>query len=88
MSTTGAITATELANRLGVTTRTVQRWVRDQRVEHWRMGRTIRFLPRQVEAIEARHANGVRERRPEVDVPNPVYQPLGRVVPIRPSDAA
>lgn len=85
----GAITARQLADELGVVPRTVQRWCRDRRVPHLKIGRTIRFLPAHVEEIRRTYELGALEQRPEVDVPNPVYQPGAVVVPMRrPGDAA
>lgn len=83
-----AITARDLAAELGVVPRTVQRWARDRRVPHLRIGRTIRFLPKHVEEIRRVYEQGVLEQRPEVDVPNPVYTPSAVVVQMRRPGAA
>lgn len=78
-----AITTRELADHLGVVPRTVQRWCRARSVPHMRYGRTIRFMPHQVDEIRSQFERGALHQRPEVDVPNPVYQPEGVVVPLR-----
>lgn len=77
------ITAFELAQRLGVGERTVQRRCRDREFPHMRIGRSIRFNARQVEEIDSIVNRERVQRRPEVDVPNPVYHPYATVVPIR-----
>ena len=77
------ITTQELAAELGVVPRTVQRWCRERVVPHMRYGRTIRFMPHQVAEIRQHFERGALARRPEVDVPNPVYRPEGVVVSMR-----
>lgn len=81
------ITPAQLAHRIGMSTRTVQKKARDRDWPHMRIGRSIRFNERQVADIEAMITRSQIERRPEVSVPNPVYRPYAEVVPMRP-DAA
>lgn len=81
------LTAAELAEMLGVTTRTIQRKARDREIPHQRVGRLIRFRQSDVEEIERMCRRDAIQRRPEADIPNPVYQPHAVVVPMRP-DAA
>lgn len=81
------LTPNELAHHLGIATRTVQKKARNRQWPHQRIGRLIRFNPRQVADIEAMIEREAIHHRPEVNVPNPVYQPYARVVPMRP-DAA
>lgn len=83
-----AITTRDLAAELGVVPRTVQRWCRDRVVPHLRIGRTIRFLPQHVEEIRRTYEQGALEQRPEVDVPNPVYQPDAQIISMRRPGAA
>lgn len=84
---TRPLTPRELADHLGLATRTVQKKARDRDWPHMRIGRSIRFSERQVRDIEAMIERSAIQRRPEVGVPNPVYRPFAEVVPMRP-DAA
>jgi excisionase family DNA binding protein len=84
------LTTTQLADTLGVDRRTIQRWAREGRLPHIRIGsRTIRFLPNQVEEIMHEYTQAKREQRPEADVRNDRHQSYITVVPMRrPNDAA
>lgn len=79
--------AQDVARRLKVTPRTVQRWCRERRVPHIRVGRGIRFTAQQLAEIEAAYRV---EPRALVDVsaPNPAYRPHGVVVPMKRRGAA
>lgn len=77
------ITTHELAERLGCCVRTIQRKARNREIPHNRIGRMIRFTTAQVEEIERMIERAAVQYRPEVNVPNPVYRPHARVVPIR-----
>lgn len=77
----------DMARRLKVTPRTVQRWCRERRVPHVRVGRGIRFTPQQVVEIESAYRV---EPRVQVDVAasNPAFQPHAIVVPMKRGSAA
>lgn len=84
------LTTAELAEKLGVDKRTIQRWARNRTIPHMRIGsRTIRFLPTHVEQILEAYEREVEQRRPEADVPNDTHRPYITIVPMRrPHDAA
>jgi excisionase family DNA binding protein len=73
----------DIANLTGHTTRTVQRWCRERRIPHVRIGRLYRFTPDQVQQIQA--AYGVAAITPvaAANAPNPDYAPSVVVVPMR-----
>jgi excisionase family DNA binding protein len=79
----------EVAEQFRVTPRTIQRWARDRRVPHVRIGRRILFQEAQVEQILAAYQQSVIEPAPSSTVPNPFYRSAVVVVPMRrPTDAA
>jgi excisionase family DNA binding protein len=67
--------------------RTVQRWARERRVPHIRVGRLIRFTKEQVREIEQAYAQPV-DRQLQVDAQNPDYKRTAVVVPMRRPDSA
>lgn len=77
----------EVARRLKVTPRTVQRWCRERRVPHVRVGRGIRFTTQQLTEIEAAYRV---EPHVLVDVSaaNPTYPAHSIVVPMKRRGAA
>jgi excisionase family DNA binding protein len=77
------LTTTQLANQLGFTPRTIQRWAREQRIPHLRIGRHVRFLPSQVQQIIDTYAAEPITPRPDATTPNHDYQPHIVVVPMR-----
>lgn len=81
------ITPAELAPILGVKPRTIQRKANQRRIPHMRVGKLIKFTEQHVKLIQQMMERDVVEPRPEVDIPNPVYQPYAQVIPMRP-DAA
>lgn len=84
------VSPNELAHRLGVNPRTVQRWCRDRRVEHCRTptGR-IRFTPEQADAAAEAMLRVPVERHAGVEVPNPLFDSMrASVVPIRGNNPA
>jgi excisionase family DNA binding protein len=85
------LTTTHAAERFGVDRRTIQRWAREQRIPHIRIGsRTIRFTESQlVEAITAYHVEKVEPRQNDASILNPAYTGHMRVIPmLTPGDAA
>ncbi len=72
-----------VARELGIHPRTLQRWCRDGIVAHrrWPTGR-ICFAPEDIESLTERCT--AVETHPEVNTPNPRYDPTRAVVvPIR-----
>jgi excisionase family DNA binding protein len=70
--------------------RTIQRWCREERIRHTKVGRLYRFTQAQVDQLEARFARGPQQHI-EVDIPNPAYEehPTAQVLPLqRPHPAA
>jgi excisionase family DNA binding protein len=74
------LSCNDLANELGMSSRTIQHWCRERKIPHHRLGRTIRFSPQDVEAIKAWASRRAVECH-NVDVPNPVYAVPGELVP-------
>lgn len=77
----------DMARRLKVTPRTVQRWCRERRVPHVRVGRGIRFTAQQLVEIEAAYRVEA-QARVDVSASNPAYQPHEVVVPMKRRSAA
>lgn len=77
----------DMARRLKVTPRTVQRWCRERRVPHVRVGRGIRFTPQQVAEIESAYRVEPRDRI-DVSASNPAFRPYAVVVPMKRGSAA
>lgn len=63
----------DVAAQTGFTTRTIQRWARERRIPHIRVGRTIRFTPDQVSEIIAEYTVKPAPFAVEVDTPNPSF---------------
>lgn len=76
----------DVAEFMKVTPRTVQRWCRERRVPHVRVGRSIRFTAEQLQEIEAAYTLEVREQV-DVSAPNPAFRPYAVVVPMKRSSA-
>jgi excisionase family DNA binding protein len=68
------LTAREVAELLGLTTETVLRWARDDKLPGFRLGRQLRFRERDLEAWLAEHATGAAPQ-------GGVTQPGGRAQP-------
>lgn len=71
----------DLAHTMSVSPRTIQKWCRERRIPHVRVGRVYRFTPEMVQQI----ADAYRVERVElveVDTPNPAYAPRAVVVPM------
>ena len=78
----------DVAQLLKVSPRTVQRWCRERRVPHVRIGRGIRFTPEQLVEIETAYTR-TRHEPVNVDIPNPGYhRHVAVVVPMKRSPAA
>ena len=71
----------DVAALLKVKPRTVQRWCRERRVPHVRVGRGIRFTAEQIAEIESTYRVATR---PRVDVTtrNPAFEERLTVIPI------
>jgi excisionase family DNA binding protein len=78
---TGWYDVADVAAMLKVKPRTVQRWCRERRVPHVRIGRGIRFTAEQIAEIESTYRVTTR---PRVDVAtrNPAFQERVTVVSI------
>lgn len=73
----------EVARICGVTTRTIQKWCRERRIPHCRVGaRSIRFTAEQIKEIERAYAVEP-ERIVDVSTPNPRFRETVTVVPMR-----
>jgi len=80
----GWLTPQDIAETVGHTPRTIQRWCRERRIPHVRIGRLYRFTPQQLEEIE--QAYGIEastETVPAVKARNPAYRENITVVPMR-----
>lgn len=73
----------DVASMLKVTPRTIQRWCRERRVPHVRVGRGIRFTAEQLAEIEAMYRVGTQVRV-DVSARNPAFADRAIVVPVNP----
>jgi excisionase family DNA binding protein len=80
---TGWYDVEDVATMLKVTPRTVQRWCRERRVPHVRVGRGIRFTAEQLAEIEAMYRVGTQVRV-DVSARNPAFAERAQVVPVDP----
>ena len=64
----------DVAALLKVSPRTVQRWCRERRVPHVRVGRGIRFTAEQLTEIESAYSRARVLSVARVDAPNPGYR--------------
>ena len=72
-----------VAKQVGVSPRTVQRWARERRIPHIRIGRLVRFTDAQIKEIADTYTIHPDNTYP-IHQPNPVYTPNQTiVVPIR-----
>jgi excisionase family DNA binding protein len=78
---------TDVAALLKVSPRTVQRWCRERRVPHVRVGRGIRFTAEQLAEIESVYSRARALSPASVDAPNPGYRHV-TVVPMKRRPAA
>lgn len=74
------LTVNDLADRLHRSPRTIQRWARERRIPHVKLGRATLFTEQQVEEIAQAYT-----REPEIVVPehtllNPAYRTSQLVV--------
>lgn len=77
-------TTDDVARMFQVDRRTIQRWAREQRIGHIRIGRrTIRFTQQQIDEALAVYQREKAEPRTDADLRNPGYAPTLTVVPIR-----
>lgn len=74
------LTADQVAARLHRSRRTVQRWARERRVPHVKIGRATLFTEAQVAEILAAYTRAPVEHVPDATLPNPRYLPRGPVV--------
>jgi excisionase family DNA binding protein len=74
----------DIARVVGHTPRTIQRWCREKRIPHMRVGRLYRFAPAQLREIEALYAVEATVEVAAANAPNPDYSPSMVVVPIDP----
>lgn len=84
MTHTGWLTPHEVADQTGYTVRTIQRWCRERRIPHVRVGRLLRFTPAQLAEIEAAYTiEPDRECVSANRLRNPEYRESVTVVPMR-----
>lgn len=76
------LTVEDIANVMQVHPRTIQRWCRERRVPHIRIGRKIRFTPAQLDEIAQAYTRE-KDTGGSTDVPNPVYRERPVVVPMK-----
>lgn len=79
----GWYTPEDVARLTQYTPRTIQRWCREERIPHIRVGRLYRFTQAQLDEFVTAYTREPQERV-EVDFPNPAYErstPV--VVPMR-----
>jgi excisionase family DNA binding protein len=84
------LTVYQLAERVHRSPRTIQRWARERRIPHVKLGRSTLFTEEQVAEIAAAYTREPEIVVPEHDLPNPAYREQQLVVvPMRrPGDAA
>lgn len=78
------LTVADMAARLHRSPRTIQRWARERRIPHVRIGRATLFTEEQVVEIAAAYTREPEIVVPEHTLPNPAYrenQPI--VVPMQ-----
>lgn len=78
---TGWHDVAEVAALLKVQPRTIQRWCRERRVPHVRIGRGIRFTAAQLAEIESMYQVGT-QARVDVSARNPAFADRIVVVPV------
>lgn len=78
------LTPEDVASRFHVTPRTIQRWARERRVPHTRIGRRVLFTPEQVAAITDAYSIEPARVEASASIPNPAYRPTAVVVGIDP----
>lgn len=76
------LTTSQIAERMGVSTRTVQRLARDREIPHIRVRGRIHMTEQQWAELEAAYTIRKRDPRPEADLPNPDREGIV-VVPMR-----
>lgn len=78
------LTPEEVATRLDVTPRTIQRWARDRKIGHYREGRTIWFEPHHI--ADFLRNREVRRTVPKIELAkNPDHRPMLEAVPALPT---
>lgn len=84
------LTTEELATRLHCSPRTIQRWARERRIPHVKLGRSTLFTEDQLAEIAKAYTREPREVIEEHTLENPRFRDHGPVVvPMRrPEDAA
>lgn len=81
---TRLLTPREVADRFHVTPRTIQRWARDRRVPHTRIGRRVLFTPEQADAITRIYEVLPVKPEPSATIRNPNYRPHAVAVAVDP----
>lgn len=69
------ITVTDLAARLHRSPRTIQRWARERRIPHVKLGRATLFTEEQVAEIVRAYSREPQAEVLEHTLPNPAYVP-------------
>ena len=77
---THLLTVANLASRLHRTPRTIQRWARERRIPHVKIGRATLFTETQVEEIVAAYTRAPVEPSIEHGIVNPAFRPRSAVV--------
>ena len=74
------LTVEQLASQLHRSPRTVQRWARERRIPHVKLGRSTLFTEEQVREIATAYTRTPVEHVVEAVLPNPGFRPRGPVV--------
>jgi excisionase family DNA binding protein len=78
------LTVDQLAQRVHRSPRTIQRWARERRIPHVKLGRATLFTEEQVTEIVAAYTVEPAEPAPEHVLPNPAYEEKAVIVSIDP----
>lgn len=68
------LTVDDLARMVHRSPRTIQRWARERRIPHVKLGRATLFTQEQVHEIAAAYTREPEIVVPEHDLPNPAYR--------------
>jgi excisionase family DNA binding protein len=74
------LTVEQMAERVHRSPRTIQRWARERRIPHVKLGRSTLFTEDQVLEIAAAYTREPVVVMPEHELPNPAYRERGPVV--------
>lgn len=74
------LTVDELASRVHRSPRTIQRWARERRIPHVKLGRSTLFTEEQIAEIAAAYTREPEPTVPEHTLVNPAFNPDRPVV--------